>query len=153
MGRGRPPNPDAINYLKGDPGKRRRYEATVAAPEGRPVAPEYLCDVARVEWESTVEQLETMGLLSKVDSSALVSYVEAWARYRQAAEWITANGPIDHSGRYSPMNRVVRENQALVRSYLIEFGLTPAARARMRVKPKEEKPKSKWSGVLKIGAG
>lgn len=94
--------------------------------------------------------LSDMNVLSRIDGSALVSYCEAWARYRVAADHIATNGPLTQDGEYSPFNRIVAENQKLVKAYLIEFGMTAAARARMSIKPAEKPKASKWSGLLPI---
>lgn len=150
MARGRPPEPDSVNNLKGDPGKRRRYEVAPEAPKGRPVAPAYLGPVAREEWDRVVPMLEDMGVLSKVDGSALICYVEAWERYRQAQEIIAKNGPLTLGvqGKYSPLNKVIAENLAIIKHFLTEFGGTAAARVRMRYKPETKKTASKWGGIV-----
>lgn len=159
MPRGRPPNPDAVNYLRGDPGKRRRYEVTPEAVVGIPEAPAHLCPIARAAWDEIVPLLADMKVLAKTDRAAIESYCEAWARYRQAADIIARDGPLTKDvvhadgsvtpgGKYSPLNRVVTENQALIKFYLVEFGCTAAGRVRMRYKPEEKKVASKWAGKI-----
>lgn len=150
MARGRPPKPDALNELRGDPGKRRRYEIAPKGPEGSPVPPAYLSEAARAIWDEVLPDLEAMGVVTKIDRLTLVVLVEAYARYRAAAEKIDDEGPLTEDGKYSPLNRVIVDNIATVNRILIEFGCTPAARARMRMKVDKKKPKSKWDGKLKI---
>ena len=148
MPRGRPPSPDAINYLKGDPGKRRRYQSTPHAATVAPPAPDYLDDVAKAKWHELVALLLDMGVLAKVDGTALVMCCEAWSRYRQASDAVIQYGVI--SPHYKVLAKAIVDNWTIVNKCLIEFGCTPAARARMKVQPREEAKKSKWSGVLKI---
>jgi P27 family predicted phage terminase small subunit len=148
MARGRPPNPDALNYLRGDPGKRRRFDITPQGSEGLPEAPEYLCSVALAEWENIVPQLLSMGVLSRIDGSALANYCEAFARYRVASDYVTAEGFTGTHYRHAAKSVV--DNQALVKAYLIEFGMTPAARARMRITPTKKEATSKFGSKLRV---
>lgn len=148
MARGRTPRPKALNDLRGDPGKRRSYEVEPEGPQGLPVAPADLSAVARAEWDFIVPLLSTMGVLSLIDAPAIVSYCEAWSRYRYAAAYIEQNGFDGQHYRHAA--KAVVDNQALVKAYLLEFGCTAAARARMRIKPDKKPKASKWGNKIKF---
>lgn len=139
MPRGRPPKPTTLSWLAGDPGKRKRYQTEPAAPEGLPEAPDYLGDVAKAEWDYTCKQLQDMGLLSRADRTALVCYVEAWARYREAHANVAKYGAVILSPNKnfpmpSPWHSVMRMALKDVLSLADRFGLSPSARARLSVK-------------------
>ena len=92
--RGRPPVPKAINELRGDPGRRRRYEKEPEAPSGIPDCPEHLDNIAKAEWFATASILKDMGLLSRADRAALEMYCSAYSRYRKAAEHVAKYGEV-----------------------------------------------------------
>lgn len=148
MVRGRTPVPDALNDLKGDPGKRRRHQVSVVLPTGTPEAPDYLCDVARELWKELVSQMAAMHVLTLADATALTACCEAWARYREAADYVRQYGVVNPM--YKVVAKTIIENHAIVAKYLLEFGFTPAARARMRYKPDDKPKASKWGNRLKV---
>ena len=95
-----------------------------------------------------------MGLLSRADKTAIELYVQAYSRYRNAEENVRRFGEviISPKNRYpmvSPYVSVLNKNLETCRKMLIEFGLTPAARARMRIQvEKEDELKVKWAGLV-----
>lgn len=154
MPRGRPPTPKKLNDLKGDPGRRRRYETEPEAPEGTPDCPDHLDEIAREEWESVTTHLQSMGLLSTADRAAIELYCISYSRYRRAVENCQKYGDVILSPNkkvpmISPYATIQNQAFEQCRKLLLEFGLTPAARARMRVRD-ERKPKSKWDGLLNV---
>jgi len=151
--RGRPPKPSVIAFLQGDPGKRRRYQVEPAAPDGPPSCPDHLDDVAKAEWFFICGVLKDMGLLSRADRTALTCYVEAWSRYRKALDHVQRFGavilsPTKKYPMVSPYETVMRKALKDVMTFLTEFGLTPAARARMRVESRSETEGGKWKGLV-----
>lgn len=58
-----------------------------------------------------------MGLLSVIDRAALTMYCQNWAR------WVEA----DQAGSVSK----IKLHAALAKSFLLEFGLTPASRSKL----------------------
>lgn len=147
MPKGRPPKPTTIHWLNGDPSKNRRYTIEPTAT-GLPIAPQYLDAVAAAEWASIVPMLADMQLLGAIDGKALAAYCECFSVNRQANEWIKANGIFNDKGREAAAVRIARDTANQLKAWLIEFGCTPAARARMRVQPKEKQAAGKWRGLL-----
>jgi P27 family predicted phage terminase small subunit len=117
---------------------------------GLPVAPDHLDATAQAEWDSIVPMLADMKLLGAVDAKAIANYCEAHSLNRQAKEGLKAITLAGDWRQVSQLTRIIRESDQLIKSWLIEFGCTPAARARMRIQPKEKPKEDKWSGVLKI---
>jgi P27 family predicted phage terminase small subunit len=154
MPRGRPPKPATLHWLAGDPSKIRFKRPEPVPPEGIPKCPEHLDAVAKDEWEYTTKQLQDMGLLSLADRTALALYCECYSRYRNAADHVAKYGSVilSPNKKYplvSPYETVMRKSLKDCHTWLIEFGLTPAARARMRVDVRDSGATSgKWKGLV-----
>jgi P27 family predicted phage terminase small subunit len=113
-------------------------------PEGTPRRPEWLSRAAATEWTRIVPELEAAGLLSLVDRAALAAYCQAWAELQETTKIIEAEGRIykepiqsaagkivGHKLKAHPVVRLQRDAFNRVRQYVLEFGFTPAARARI----------------------
>ena len=151
MPRGRIPVPKVINDLRGDAGKRRRYQKEPEPPSGAPVAPEYLDDIARQEWKEVCQHLADMHLLSRADKTALELYCVAYSRYRKAQENVKENGSVIEVGKNNfPMKSAwaseMDTQHDKLKAMLLEFALTPAARSRCRIDI-EKKSSGKWEGL------
>ena len=139
--KGRKPKSTALKLLQGNPGKRALADGEPTPEAAAPVCPEFLSADARGEWERIAPLLVAQGLLVKDYRAALMGYCRHYAR---AVEWdkkadeighvhITANGtPMVHP--YVGLANVAWE---ACRKFLVEFGLTPAARTRVRVDKKD----------------
>lgn len=96
-----------------------------------------------------------MDLLSKTDGRSLELYVMTYSRYRKAEEQVKRYGDVFLVGEkkypqvspyYTAMNRYHDD----CRKWLIEFGISPAARSRMRIAVDKQKTNGKWSGILPV---
>ena len=151
---GRRPLPTEVKRLRGNPGKRKLNDQEPGVPIGEPEMPADLPELAQVEWKSIVPLLLQMGVLSKVDGKALVGYCYAWARLMQAEKEINDRGIIldepvtDKEGneigtrtKANPACALADRAMVRMKSFLIEFGLTPASRSKLKVdKPKDADP-------------
>lgn len=63
-------------------------------PRDHPVCPDRLYEYAREKWESVVVQLDSIDLLSSVDTGALELYCPAYRRYRYAEEIVKNDGEV-----------------------------------------------------------
>ena len=136
--RGRKPKPTAIRLLEGNPGKRALNAHEPVAPEELPDCPDYLDDVARAEWFHTVAVLREMRLLSRADRTALAAYCTVHSRWVHAEEQVKKFGAIVKSPEKgfpmkSPYLTVADQAMELMRKFMVEFGLTPSSRSRIRV--------------------
>lgn len=135
MPRGRRPKPTALRVLEGNRSKRPlpAFEPTpeVAAPE----CPPHLKGEARAEWDRITEELEKLGMVSRLERGALAAYCQCWARWVDAEEKLEQFGLLVRSPNGYPMPSpyVAIANKAMdqMRAFLIEFGMTPASRTKV----------------------
>lgn len=88
-GRGRPPKPTAVKELEGNPGKRPLNKNEPKPKQIAPKCPSWLEPDAKKEWRRLSKELETMGLLTQVDMAAFAGYCQAYARWKEAEEFIS----------------------------------------------------------------
>lgn len=134
--RGRKPKPTVEKVLAGNPGGRPLNEHE-AQPEVRmPRCPEHLGDEARKEWKRMARQLFDAGLLTSIDRAALAAYCVCYGRWAEAETLVkekgtivkTTNGNIVQNPYLAIANRAMDD----MRKYLIEFGMTPSSRSRVK---------------------
>jgi P27 family predicted phage terminase small subunit len=107
-------------------------------PAGLPDCPDWLDEEAKAEWQRIVPELDAMGLLSRVDRPALAAYCTAWSRWVNAEEQVRKFGPIVKSPERgfpmkSPYLSIADQALEIMRKMMVEFGLTPSSRSRIRV--------------------
>ena len=133
--RGRKPKPTALKVLEGNPGKRPLNEYERVPPKGTIECPDWLEEEAKREWERLAPSLEAMGVLTTADLTAFAGYCQAYARWREAEEFISQHGSIFQtpSGyvQQVPQVSIAQQNLKIMQSLCAEFGLTPATRARI----------------------
>jgi P27 family predicted phage terminase small subunit len=135
--RGRKPKPTNLKILNGNPGKRPINKNEPKPSPIAPKCPQWLTPEAKREWKRIVPDLERLGLLTVVDRVALAGYCQAYARWREAEEFITKHGSIfkTPSGyiQQVPQVSIAQKNLLIVKGFCAEFGLTPSARSRINV--------------------
>lgn len=133
--RGRKPKPTAMKVLEGNPGKRPLNLAEPHPEKKLPDCPDWLEDEAKAEWERLAVPLYNLGLLTELDMAAFASYCQAYARWKEAEEFISQHGSIvkTKTGYWQqvPQISIARANQAMMLKAAAEFGLTPSARSRI----------------------
>jgi P27 family predicted phage terminase small subunit len=139
--------------LEGNPGKRNRGESP-QPKKGAPKPPHFLSGEALAEWGRIVPELESIGLLSVVDRSALTAYCEAWATFVSATEDIHERGTMvrgrDGNAVKNPAVAMQRDALQQIKVWVTEFGLTPSARSRMQLP--SEKPAGEDASVANLFA-
>jgi P27 family predicted phage terminase small subunit len=142
--RGPAPKPTALKRIDGNPGKRaiNRTEPQFAAKA--PSCPRHLTPEARREWRRVTRELLDKNLLQVVDRAALAAYCQSWARWVEVEEKMADPkfeliGVTDKGYEYvSPWLTVANQALKQMRSFLTEFGLTPASRTRIQVPEQAE---------------
>lgn len=150
--RGRPPKPTNLKVLQGNPGKRPINQSEPKPTPVAPRRPSWLVGEAKKEWERIAPELERVGLLTVVDGSTLASYCQWWAIYLQATKELKVHLQKEKKLTVTYINTQGAENEVPhpsiaiaekasknIKAFCTEFGLTPASRARMEVKPIEGK--------------
>lgn len=92
--RGRKPKPTAVKVLEGNPGKRSLNTNEPKPVKKAPRCPAWLEDEAKKEWKRMAKQMEQLGILTEIDMAAFAGYCQAYARWKEAEEFITQHGTI-----------------------------------------------------------
>ncbi|PYG84798.1 P27 family predicted phage terminase small subunit [Ruminiclostridium sufflavum DSM 19573] len=133
--RGRKPRPTAIKELEGNPGKRKLNKTEPKPDKKAPKCPSWLDNEAKKEWRRTVKQLEQLGILTEVDMAAFAGYCQAYARWKEAEEFITKHGTIvkTPSGYWQqvPQVSIAQTYLKIMNRFCEQFGMTPSARSRI----------------------
>ena len=151
--------PSAVKANRGNPGKRKLNKDEPDALPGDPVIPEKLSDEAKAKCREVIEQLRGMGILGQADGLAIAAigyqydvWMAAVADVREFGVMIKVPvmGRKGTPDEETPVGWITRKNPAVaaanealktLKSYMIEFGLTPASRGKLHVeKPKESEP-------------
>lgn len=146
------------------PTKRKELQGTMRAdrrngeepqPEVKiPKTPDGLTGEAKAEWDRLTPQLKQLGLLSDIDRTALLYYCQYHARYYDAMQKIEEEGlVIEHETRgtcANPYVKISNDAASMVHKFLVEFGMTPSSRSRVKVGKKEEQKEGRIAKLLQI---
>lgn len=143
MPMGRPPKPTHLKVLEGNPGKRKLNSDEPMPVVRAPSCPSHLDKEAKAEWKRISKELLQLGLLTNVDRAALAAYCQCWSRWVHAetklaelrGEWTFTTDKGYEAA--TPWISIASKALAEMRAYISEFGLSPAARTRIQVKPAE----------------
>ena len=79
--------------------------------------------------------MEQLGVLTEVDMAAFAGYCQAYARWKEAEEFITQHGSIlrTKSGYVQPVPQVsiAQTYLKIMNKFAEQFGLTPSSRSRI----------------------
>ena len=148
--RGPRPKLPEVKRLEGNPGNRPIIDSGIAGL-GVPFAPEHLCDDARGCLE-VIKASMPPGVYSTLDSYLLSAFAAAWATHKRATheianpgfEWVVKSP--QGGSQPNAWVRIANQQAALLASLGDRLGLSPKARASLHVP--EEKPKSKFDGLI-----
>lgn len=133
--RGRKPTPTAIKELEGNPGKRPLNKSEPKPTKKAPACPKWLEPEAKKEWRRLAKQMEQLGILTEVDMAAFAGYCQAYARWKEAEEFITQHGTIvkTPSGYWQqvPQVSIAQTYLKIMNRFAEQFGLTPSSRSRI----------------------
>ena len=133
---GPPPQPTALKVLRGNPGRRPLNDREPKPDLDMPSCPRELSDIAKREWKRIVHELHKLGMMTAIDRAALAGYcavygdfIEAEARIRQVGNLRKGS---DGEVKISPLFRMRNTALDLMHRYLIEFGMSPSSRSRVK---------------------
>ena len=145
---GRPRKPTALKVLTGNPGQRPlpENEPKPAPVVETPGPPSWMNKDGKRMWKRQAPGLARVGLLTEADLETFSMLCQSYGEWLEAVRDIKKNGKfciyINKAGAENEMERpmVKLEHKAYERykSLCTEFGLTPAARTRIEVKPSQE---------------
>jgi P27 family predicted phage terminase small subunit len=140
--RGRKPKPSRLKQLAGNPGKRPLPKAEARLRVAIPPMPSHLLGEARREWKRISQLLFDAGLVTQVDRGALAAYCQSWARWVKAEREIKKKSEVVYgihgTLKTNPWVGVSRGALEEMRKFLLEFGLTPSSRSRVRAAEMEQ---------------
>lgn len=154
MPAGRKPTPTNLKVLRGNPGKRPLNKDEPKPPPIAPKCPSHLDKEAKKEWRRIAPELEKLGLLTRIDMAALAAYCQAYGRWIEAESMIRKHGMLVKTPNgfpvMSPFLTIVNKALDQMKSYLVEFGLSPSSRSRINL-PGGEKEVDPFEEFLSRG--
>lgn len=144
-----------LKKLQGNAGHRNLNKVAPKGAPGLPVMPLGLSEVAQQEWNDILPLLVRMGVqLCQGDGKALAAYCSCYAQWMLAEDEIQRYGItiyVVHTDeddgdivfsehKVNPAVRVRSDALRQMKSFLIEFGLTPASRCKLETKPGGDAP-------------
>jgi P27 family predicted phage terminase small subunit len=159
---GPPKTPTNLKVLRGTFRADRALENEPQPELAIPPVPAHLSDESKVEWGRVSQELYQLGLLTNVDRAALCAYCDAWSDYVDASKQCRGQDgkdrkvlrPVDSEGKptggyyENPYYTIKKRSMEIMKSFLAEFGMTPASRTRISATPPDgakQKPASRWS--------
>ena len=108
----------------------------------KPSCPTHIKGEAKREWTRISHELEASGLLATSDRTVLALYCNAWQRWRKAEAEIETLGEVIPAPRTktmmgNPWLTISNKAHEQCLKLLIELGLTPKARSKMKAKEAE----------------
>jgi len=104
--------------------------------------PEDLSEAARREWTRIAQELFDLGILTALDRAALEGYCHVYARWKEAKVKVAERGAIvtTKKGNIIQNPYLAVENKALeqMRVFLVELGLSPSSRSRVKIARKKQ---------------
>lgn len=143
---GRRPKPTALKLVAGNPGKRATNKREPKPRREIPSCPAHLSDDGKVAWGRLSVLLDRMGVLTEADTAALERLCDCYADILESRELIKTDGRTykvsTQSGdtliKANPAVAQLRAADSQFKSYLVEFGLTPAARSKVQATPDDD---------------
>lgn len=153
--RGRKPKPTALKLLEGNPSRRALNRSEPKPPTSIPECPDWLEDEAKAEWVRVGEILGNMGVITEVDATAFAGYCQAYARWREAEEFLSQHGSIIRTPngylQQVPQVSIAQTNLKIMLKFCEQFGLTPSARSRITADKSVEDTTDEMEKLLRGG--
>lgn len=152
---GRRPKPSHLKVVTGNPGKRKLNDKAPRPAREIPDPPAHLTDWGKVAWGKLTVLLDGMGVLTVADGLALERLCDIYADILQLRNTIAVEGrtytvQTDNGFLIKPHPAVamLADADRRFKSYLVEFGLTPAARVKVNADggEKEADPLNQFFG-------
>jgi P27 family predicted phage terminase small subunit len=155
---GRKAMPIQLHLLQGNKSRltKKEIEQRMEAEERlKPKAdkvkpPSWLDPLAKKEFKRIVSELSELGLITNVDIVALATYCDAYSDYVKCTKMIAEEGlMVEYTNKAAETNKVPhplltkkKQLHEQMKSLAAEFGLTPAARAKLAIAKEDKKPKT-----------
>lgn len=148
MTKGRKPKPTKLHVLNGNPSKLNLKDREELEPKPKPTIPErpeWLTGEGEKMWNKLMPELERIGLMTVVDGEAFTAACQSWSIYVQCQKFLTESGfTYEYENKAGAVNEIERPQVKIgqkaldhFKSFITEFGLTPASRTRIQIKPQD----------------
>ena len=142
---GRKPLPKATKELAGTyrADQHNPNEPNLPALENTPRCPAHLNGEAKKAWHRTGKVLVSMGVLTEADLNGLEAYCSVYGRWKDAEAHLGQAGLTTLGGQTgmvvvpSPYLKIVEDSLKQMKGWMVEFGLTPSSRSRVKVEKRE----------------
>ena len=145
MAGGRPNHPTSQKLLKGDARKKGLNLSALKVKIEKPSKPRRIKGAAAKEWHRLAAVLLDNGLITKLDRTALIMYVDAFEQYDMVMtklsedpdkDWI--DGMLQKTGNtgyqaLSGMALVLRDARHTMMQIMTHFGMTPSSREKVSI--------------------
>lgn len=141
---GKPKTPTKLTLLKGKKSHKKKEAGEEPDPDMVKdlTAPDYLDAVGKKEWKRVAPKLLDLGLLSHLDLPALGVYCVSYSRFIKATNALKKEQLITQhrTGAIGPnaLVGIMNSSAKLMREFMQEFGMTPSARARIKLPAKKK---------------
>ena len=146
--RGRRPKPTVVKQVEGNPGKRSLAKVDLTSDPAAPPCPTWLDFDARLIWKEQVKELMCLKMLRRVDQIALACLCDSVANLKSGIRrLLKLKAQLRNQGKdpddallsktpggaviQSPLLAIINREKVNVQRFASEFGMTPAARARL----------------------
>ncbi len=130
---GRPRKPKNSKVLEGTFRKDRDNPNAPRPRPGIPEAPDWMPPEAQREWGRVVAEMESLGIVCKLDRSDLAVYCCLWAKFVESMQ---------PGGDMLPAHYI-----AQMRAYSTSFGMNPAGREKLTVRKEKDERANKWANL------
>ena len=140
--------PTALKVVQGTVQPCRANKDEPMPERGIAEMPAHLPDKAKTAWRELSATLDDMGVLTIADGKALEQLCSTYNEWRELIKLIDRDGYTykttgrggDEMIKANPAVALAGNAQQRIRAMMIEFGLTPSSRARVKAerKPKED---------------
>ena len=142
--RGPKPEPTKLRLLRGNPSKKPDSPSEPQPPTDGVSIPPHLGEVAARRWGELLPMLQATRVMTRADVEALARYCDTWEWWLAVRAKLKAEGdtyPILNDGgevKYiaqRPEVAIAHKLAQQLRQLESDFGLSPAARASLKVEP------------------
>jgi P27 family predicted phage terminase small subunit len=142
--RGPKPIPTELKILRGNPGKQKLNADEPQPPTDGITMPPHLGEVAAARWHELLPMLQATRVMTRADVEALARYCDTWEWWLAVRVKLKKEGdtyPILNDGgeiKYiaqRPEVSITHKLAGQLRQLESDFGLSPAARASLKVEP------------------
>ena len=132
--RGRPPKPNEVKELEGNPGKRPlKSEPDVTCK--LPPCPKSLGPLAKHEWRRIGKLMLEANMISQLDMGLLAAYCDSYEQWMKATEYINDHNLVYQTpsgyAQQNPFVSIAQSYAKQMHKFAEQLGLTPASRNRI----------------------